>query len=723
MTAVESARGIWRHVQEKQEAARDGEVSLDIWNRLAELTDPAEFRPKLADDIERRDVHLRWNNDYTVVANPRDLLHIKLEPEAAELLELMDGTRTLKEIVIERFQESGDLELSGVADVVELLKTNNFLDKPFVDVPAAVERAMQPVSQRRKKARHFAKTLSIEWTGADRLVRWLYHHGFKYFFNKAAVLLCSLLGAAGVAAFIVVMREGRFALAGESLAIGFVLLFVLDLLSVFFHELAHALVLTRNGRKVKSAGFLIYFGSPAFFVESSEVLMLSRRQNMLQSFVGPFAQFVVGGVCALIIWAVPEWILSPTLYKVAVLNYFMVFMNLIPMLELDGYWLLTDAIEYPDLRPRSLSFLRHELIHKLRTRQKWLKTEVGLAVYAILGVVFTVFSFYTSYFYWRNVFGSLVTRLWTGGVVTRFLLILLVMFVAGPLIRGLISLARSVARRLRLGWRRIRFALEQKWRVEAALLIDALPLFDDVPEEVLNDLAGRVQVRSFSPGQAVVRQGEPAGGFYVVRRGTLQVVEQTPDTGAERTLRVLGRGEAFGEVGLKEGAVRSATVRAVDEAEVFEIDKSTFDRLLADMVRVPDFAPTFQHVHELKGIRAFARLEADELAQVLEHGEWVKVTPGEYIIEQGAIGDSFYGIGSGQADVFEDGDLKATLGPGAYFGEVALLLSVPRTATVVAKTPMRVFKLDREGFDRLIADAFKKGTLNPNASLDRVDQH
>jgi CRP-like cAMP-binding protein len=200
-------------------------------------------------------------------------------------------------------------------------------------------------------------------------------------------------------------------------------------------------------------------------------------------------------------------------------------------------------------------------------------------------------------------------------------------------------------------------------------------------------------------------------------------VEENPQTGVERTLSVLGRGEAFGELGLKEGARRSATVRAMEGSEVFEVDKSTFDRLLADTARLPTFAPTVQALQELKEMKSFSHLEPDELGELLEHGEWAKVKPGEYLIEQGEIGDSFFTIGSGQADVFEDGDLKATLGPGAYFGEIALLLSVPRTATVVAKTPMRVFKLDRDGFDRLVRDAFKRGTMNPTRLLDRTAAH
>jgi cGMP-dependent protein kinase 1 len=93
------------------------------------------------------------------------------------------------------------------------------------------------------------------------------------------------------------------------------------------------------------------------------------------------------------------------------------------------------------------------------------------------------------------------------------------------------------------------------------------------------------------------------------------------------------------------------------------------------------------------------------------------------IIEEGEVGDSFYAVRSGQLRVYEQGRLVRTMGPGTYFGEIALLLDVPRTATVQAITPVRVFRLDREGFDRVMATSFKRGTLDPMISSARVWEH
>jgi CRP-like cAMP-binding protein/Zn-dependent protease len=706
-----------------ERASSDGKADVALWDRLSDLVDPTSIRPKLAKHVEIREFPLKWGNDYVMVANTRDLVHYRLPASERPLLEKMDGTRTVKELVLEEFESTGDLDPDSVTDIVRTLYEGNFFEQEYRDVDELIARALDPVSERRRRARIFAKTLTIEWKKAHEVVQWLYDHGLKYAFLKPVVALQIVVAVAGLVAFVDLVVSGDFTIGGASLAASFIALWILDYLSVVIHELGHAVVLIRNGRRIKSAGFMIYFGSPAFFVDSSDSLMMDRPQQILGSAAGPYAETVFASLSSLVVWWFPDWFLSQTLFIAAALNYYLVMMNLIPLLELDGYFILADVIQVPDLRPRSLGFLRDDLVRKIRHWEHFSKQEVGLALYGILGIAFTIFALYSSYRYWKTIFGPLIEGLWEGGSLTRLLLVALALFVIGPVIRGLIALLSSVARRVLAIVRRIRFRLETSWRVEAAELVDALPIFDDVPVDILNEVAGRVRLRVLKPNQAVFRQGDRPTAFYIVRHGVLEVVEEDLDTGKDRQIRTLARGESFGELGLVTNAPRAATVRAIEDAELFQIDEGAFDRLLADMIRVPEFEPTLQQLAELRSQPCFAHLGTDQLVELLERGEWLTVPPGQALVVEGDEGDSFYAVSSGRFDVEAGGQLKQTIGAGSYFGEIALLLDVPRTATVVARTPARVFRLNRAGFDRLLAGSFRRGTLDPTIPVSQTLTH
>ena len=100
----------------------------------------------------------------------------------------------------------------------------------------------------------------------------------------------------------------------------------------------------------------------------------------------------------------------------------------------------------------------------------------------------------------------------------------------------------------------------------------------------------------------------------------------------------------------------------------------------------------------LRSIPIFAPLDiptVDHLAQQLQ----ARLAPARtVIVRQGDVGDRFYVIERGSVEVVADGRVVATLGPGDYFGEIALLRDVPRTATVTATQETRLLSLERHQF-------------------------
>ena len=107
------------------------------------------------------------------------------------------------------------------------------------------------------------------------------------------------------------------------------------------------------------------------------------------------------------------------------------------------------------------------------------------------------------------------------------------------------------------------------------------------------------------------------------------------------------------------------------------------------------------HEEELGLIRAipmFAPLRVTALERIAQELDHMHVRPDAEIIRQGDTGDRFYIIGQGQCAVLVDGRAVNVIGPGAGFGEIALLNDVPRTATVRAITEVDLFVLDRAPF-------------------------
>ncbi len=683
----------------------------DAYAALDARLDPAALMPQVGDWVEVREFDARGGRDYVMIANQRDLVYYRLTPDEAALLPLMDGARTAPEILVEHLRSSGTLDFGAVAELIRSLHAGGFLTDSYTDTGAALTRALAPTGPRARVGK-FAKTLEVNWSGAERLTVWLHAHGLKYLFTKVGMIIAALVATGGFVAFGVVVAGDNFDFTPQSVGVGFVVLFTLNLVLVFIHELGHAALLVHYGRRVKGSGFRIYFGTPAFFIESSDVLMLNRRQRIAQSFAGPYFEMVATGVAAIALWLWPGGAGAQVLYRFVVLNYFVLLLNLVPMLELDGYWILADAIRVPDLRPRSLAFVRRDLWVKLARRERFSMSDVGLGLYGTVGVLFTIFCLASAVFFWRRTFGELVTKMWDAGPVGILLLAILGAFLAGPLVRALVAAVRSIARNLASWTRRLRFRAQRAWRIQAAELLEAQPVFDDLPVDVLNDVAGRVSLRSAGLGTAVILQGDRADAYYLVRSGRLEVVETDPETSDERVLRSVEPGESFGELGIATGAARNATVRAVTKVELFVIDKGTFDQFLVDRIRLPEIAPTLQNLAALRSLGPFQQLSVEELDALNVDGAWMNVTPGTAVITQDETGDAFYAIGSGHFEVLVDDVVQCSLGPGDHFGEVALLSDVPRTATVRATSPARVFRLERAGFDRLVAGAFRRGRLN-----------
>ena len=107
-------------------------------------------------------------------------------------------------------------------------------------------------------------------------------------------------------------------------------------------------------------------------------------------------------------------------------------------------------------------------------------------------------------------------------------------------------------------------------------------------------------------------------------------------------------------------------------------------------------------VEALKRAPLFDGLSKKELADLARVSEDLEVPAGEVLCREGDTGQEFFVIVDGEIDITSKGKPVAARGGGDFVGEIALLEDTKRTATVTAKTPLRVFVLTRQDFRRLV---------------------
>jgi CRP-like cAMP-binding protein len=106
----------------------------------------------------------------------------------------------------------------------------------------------------------------------------------------------------------------------------------------------------------------------------------------------------------------------------------------------------------------------------------------------------------------------------------------------------------------------------------------------------------------------------------------------------------------------------------------------------------------------LRGLAFFEGFSDADLDRVAQLADDVEVEAGELLIDQGRVGQECFVIESGQAEVFVGEEHLVTVGPGSMVGEMALIDRRPRTATVVATTPMALLAFDTKAFQKLLSE-------------------
>jgi cAMP-dependent protein kinase regulator len=232
-------------------------------------------------------------------------------------------------------------------------------------------------------------------------------------------------------------------------------------------------------------------------------------------------------------------------------------------------------------------------------------------------------------------------------------------------------------------------------------------IFSHLDEQQTSQVLGALVEKTIpTRGIKVISQGDVGDYFYVVEKGVFEVYVSSSgklEGGADgmgSKVNTMKEGSSFGELALMYNAPRAATVVSTEPSTLWALDRVTFRRILMDsaMKRRQMYERFLAEVTLLSGLTEYER---SKIADALNTQ---KFAPGQKIIEEGDVGEDFFILEYGEAEVYKRGNQQPVhkYKKGDYFGELALLNDAPRAASIVATTDVKVAALGKEGFQRLL---------------------
>ena len=257
------------------------------------------------------------------------------------------------------------------------------------------------------------------------------------------------------------------------------------------------------------------------------------------------------------------------------------------------------------------------------------------------------------------------------------------------------------------------------------------PLFSDLEPEEFKRVFELLRAVSIPPGLAVCREGDKGDSIFIIAEGRVKITRQDAQ-GRERQLAVLGPTEFFGEFGYFANATRQATVKAESKTRLLEISQAQMDQVVQDFPRVREVLLQFYRERVLDNLLAFTpifqTLAQQERRQLANLFVPVTFAPGAVVVKEGDPGDSMFIIKSGEVEVTTLNPLShqrvvlAKLQSGDFFGEVSLIKKKPRTATIMAQTPLEAMELTRANYEILTRNHPEITHLLEETIMKRVEE-
>ncbi|XP_055025746.2 cGMP-dependent protein kinase 1a isoform X1 [Misgurnus anguillicaudatus] len=202
----------------------------------------------------------------------------------------------------------------------------------------------------------------------------------------------------------------------------------------------------------------------------------------------------------------------------------------------------------------------------------------------------------------------------------------------------------------------------------------------------------------YDKNSCIIKEGDVGSLVYVMEEGKVEVTKEG------LKLCTMGPGKVFGELAILYNCTRTATVRTVTSVKLWAIDRQCFQTI---MMRT-GLIKHAEYMDLLKSVPTFRSLPEEILSKLADVLEETHYEDGDYIIRQGARGDTFFIISKGKVTLTreecpsQEPVYLRSLGKGDSFGEKALQGEDIRTANFIAAETVTCLVIDRDSYKHLI---------------------
>ncbi|MFF4542099.1 FHA domain-containing protein [Streptomyces aureus] len=380
----------------------------------------------------------RW-----VLNSTRTGRYLELDEREVFLWNAVDGENTVRDLLFAYADRFGELALPRIEAALATFADAGLLR----GLPGHPEAARRTGWRRVGHAVYRALLkLEISVPGLDRAVTRLYQAFGWRLFTRTGVTLMWLSVVAGPVAFFAAQGRQHLLDFGGAGVWGPVLLAAGYISALVVHELTHALAVKSYGRKVKRGGFLLMMGMPFAFVDTSDMWFGTRWSRVVVALSGPLSTAALAGWCAAGAAFLPAGAASAVLFQLAFGLYLNTLYNFNPLMPLDGYQALTDALRVPRLREEASAYFRKGLWRDLRAGSRPGPRQAGMAAYGLAVVAGTYGFLVLALLAWRSRIGDLLDG-WLSPTWTTAVEAVVVALVAFPVWSAPV---RWLARRVRL---------------------------------------------------------------------------------------------------------------------------------------------------------------------------------------------------------------------------------------------------------------------------------